>query len=83
MKTIIHNDSKLSKYIFEDSVSITMEADKIITPNFIIGDLSASNSTMIESVEPPEDWSGNKYTFENDTWTLNPDWVDPAAEPVQ
>lgn len=79
MKTIVHNETKLSKYIFEDAVAISIESDKIVTPNFIIGDLNTSNSSLIESVTAPEDWSGNKYTFENDTWTLNPDWVDPAT----
>ena len=45
MKAIIHNESKLSKYIFEDSVSITMEADKtgfIIEPTIECITLKAS-----------------------------------------
>lgn len=79
MKTIIENTTKLSKYIFEDSDQISIESNKIVTPKFIIGDLNSSNSTLVDSVTPPEDWSGNKYTFENGTWTLNPNWVDPTV----
>ena len=79
MKTIVETATGLSKYVFEDDASVTMNADNIVTPSFIIGDLNTGNATMHEGVTPPEDWSGNKYTFDGTTWTANPDWVDPAT----
>ena len=79
MKTIVETATGLSKYVFEDAVEVTLTANNIVTPNFIIGDLNSNNSTMHENVTPPEDWQGNRYTYDGTTWTANPDWVDPAT----
>lgn len=79
MKTIVETSTGLSKYVFEDEAEVTMNDTNIVTPAFIIGDLNTGNATMHEGVTPPEDWTGNKYTFDGTTWTLNPDWVDPAT----
>ena len=78
MKTIVENSTSLSKYIFANDDSVTISSDNIVTPNFIIADLNSGNSSMIENVTPPENWSGDRYTFDGSTWTANPDWVDPT-----
>lgn len=84
MKTITETSTGLSKYLLDDAKAVTMTADNITVGDpaeFIIGDLNSGNATLTENVtNAPEDWSGNKYTFDGTTWTLNPDWVDPAAE---
>ena len=80
MKTIVENSTNLSKYIFADDASITISSDNIITPNFIIADLNSGNSSMIENVTPPENWSGNRYTFDGTSWSANSDWVDPTIK---
>ena len=84
MKTIVETATGLSKYLLDDSVTITASSDHIVVGDpsqFIIGDLNSSNATITESVtNAPSDWTGNKYTFDGTTWTLNPDWVDPDAE---
>lgn len=77
MKTIITNENNWSLYIFENSVSVSMNSDSITTPDFIIGDLNSSNATMVENVTPPSDWTGCKYIYADSTWTLNPEWTDP------
>ncbi len=74
----MENFTNLSKYIFADDASVTISSDNIVTPNFIIADLNSGNSSIIENVTPPENWSGNRYTFDGSTWTANPDWVDPT-----
>ena len=79
-KTIVQNATKQSSYIFADDVTITFENGTITTPNFIIGDLNDSNATLVENVTAPADWFGNKYLFENNTFTVDPNWVDPSAE---
>jgi hypothetical protein len=79
MKTLIKNENKWSLYIFEDSVSVSLGSESITTPDFIIGDLNSSNATMVENVTPPSDWIGCNYIYDNSTWTLNPQWVDPDA----
>lgn len=84
MKTIVETSSNLSKYLLADDVTITATADNITVGDpaqFIIGDLNSTTVTITENVtNAPEDWSGNKYTFDGTTWTLNPNWVDPEAE---
>ena len=83
MKTIVETATGLSKYLLDDSVTITVDSDRIVVGNpaqFIINDLNSSNTTITESVSnAPSDWTGNKYTFNGTTWTQNPDWVDPNA----
>lgn len=76
MKTIIENGTNISKYIFEDNIEITQDLYKTITPDFIIGDLNFDNSTIHKNVTPPTDWVGCKYLFVNNTWELNPDYIE-------
>ena len=80
-KTIIQNSTRLSKYVFEDDVTITFKDGQIITPDFIIGDLNDTNATLVENVTAPADWYGNKYKYEaaSDTWTVDSQFVDPRA----
>ena len=83
MKTIVETSSGLSKYLLADDVTITATADNITVGDpaqFIIGDLNSTTVTVTDNVtNAPDDWSGNKYFFDSTTWTLNPDWVDPAT----
>ena len=84
MKTIVETSSGLSKYLLADDVTITATADNITVGDpaqFIIGDLNSTTVTVTDNVtNAPEDWTGNKYTFDGTTWTLNPDWVDPTLD---
>ena len=83
MKTIVETSTGLSKYLLADDVTIVSNADNIVVGDpaqFIIGDLNSGTVTITENVtNAPEDWSGNKYTFDGTTWTLNPNWVDPET----
>lgn len=83
MKTIIENATGLSKYLLADDKAVSVSAEAITIGNpaeFIIADLNSGNATVHEGVtNAPEDWSGNKYTFDGTTWTQNPNWVDPAT----
>ena len=82
MKTIVENTTSLSKYLLNDTEVVVLNEDNIVVgnpPKFIIGDLNASTVTVYEGVNALEDWTGNKYTFDGTDWTLDPDWVDPAA----
>jgi len=84
MKTIVETSSGLSKYLLADNVAITATADNITVGDpaqFIIGDLNSTTVTITDNVtNAPENWSGNRYTFDGTTWTANPDWVDPTLE---
>ena len=84
MKTIVETSSGLSKYLLADDVTITATAENITVGDpaqFIIGDLNSTTVTVTDNVtNAPDDWTGNKYTFDGTTWTLNPDWVDPTLD---
>lgn len=80
MKTIIENATNLSKYVFEDDAAVTFTAANVETPDFIVADLNSENATMVEGVTIPEDWAGNKYTYADGAFALNPDWTDPSTE---
>jgi hypothetical protein len=84
MKTIVETATGLSKYLLDDSETITANSDHIVVGDpaeLIVADLNSSNATITENVtNAPSDWTGNKYTFDGTTWTQNPDWVDPNAE---
>jgi hypothetical protein len=79
MKTIAENSTGLSKYLLDDATTVTLNSDNIVvgTPaEFIIADMNSSTAAVYESVTAPEDWTGNKYTFDGNVWELNPAWVD-------
>jgi hypothetical protein len=79
MKTIVETDTGLSKYLLADDVAVAMNVDNVVVgepPQFIVADLNASSATVYESVTAPDDWIGNKYTFDGTAWVLNPAWVD-------
>lgn len=86
MKTITENSTKLSKYLFEDSKTITIESDRIVigdtsNPDLIICDLNSSNATLTENVtDAPSDWIGCKYTYNpaaDPKWAQDSNWEDP------
>ena len=75
MKTIVEISTNLSKFIFDDSVDIQITETSIITPEFVVACHNSSDVVMYEGVTPPEDWIGNKYTFDGITWELVPEIV--------
>ena len=77
MKTLIENSTNISKYVFADDINVTLEADKIITDDFIIADMNSRNSTLADGVTPPDDYIGNKYLYADSAWVANPDYVEP------
>lgn len=81
MKTIIENTTNISKYIFEDDASVTIGSDSTTTPDSVIADMNSSNCTMVTGVTPPEDWTGNKYTYSEGSWSANSDYEEPPEEP--
>jgi len=77
MKTVVQRTTNLSKYVFDDDVELVMYNEMMLTPNFIVNDLNNTNAIIYEDVSPPENWVGNRYTFDGTDWTANDDWVDP------
>jgi len=84
MKTIVETSSGLSKYLLADDVTLVSTAENItvgVPAQFIIGDLNSTTVTVTDGVtNAPADWTGNKYFFDGTTWSLNPDWTDPALD---
>jgi len=73
MKTIVENSTQLSKYLLEDSIFVALNESNIIVGDpaqFIISDLNNATATLHTSVSSaPEDWKGNKFTFDGTDWT--------------
>ncbi len=84
MKTIVETSSQLSKYLLSDDVAVTMTSENITVGDpaqFIIGDMNSESATLHTGItNNPDDWVGNKYTFDGTTWTQDSDWVDPEEE---
>ena len=80
MQTIT-NESGVSAYIFEDSTVIEVTSTNIVCPEFIIGDLNSTNSSVHTGVTPPVDWMGGRYTFDG-AWTEVEGWVDPKVAEI-
>lgn len=83
MKTIVENSTGISKFVLEDSTVVVMQDSQIVIGDpvqFVVACHNQNDSTLHENVTTvPADWSGNKYFFDGTTWTLNPDWIDPAT----
>ena len=84
MKTLTFNDTGLSPYIFRNDKTVTVGLDKTTVgdepnPDFYIADMNKLNATLHLDVTPPEDWIGNKYTFNGSAWTAVSGWVDPKV----
>tara|TARA_Y100000782_G_C10152992_1_gene252357 strand:+ start:787 stop:1080 length:294 start_codon:yes stop_codon:yes gene_type:complete len=76
MKTIIDKNTKVSKYIFEDDVELTMLSTHIVTPTYHIGDMNSSVAEIIENItDTPQDWTGHKYTYDGE-WKRSVGWMD-------
>jgi hypothetical protein len=82
MKTLIQNATGISLWVFPDDMTLDVNNEnvEVQTPDglLVIRDCHASNCTLVRDVTPPEDWTGHKYLYDNRTWTLNPNWVDPT-----
>lgn len=80
MKTIVENETNLSKFLINDDVVVETTSKNITVgspADFIIACMNGDNSTVYTNVtNSPDDWAGNKYTFDGTTWTLNPDWIE-------
>jgi len=80
MKTLVLNETKQSKYVFNDGRDVTIESDNIqmgadasapyhSKKAFGVQDLDSSNCTLYTGVTPPDDWRQDKYFFDGTSWT--------------
>ena len=82
MQTITNNTGHVSVYTFADDATITASAENITTPDFIIGDMNSSNSTIHTGVTIPDGWKGGKHTFDGTSWAATAGWVDPKVAQI-
>ncbi len=78
MKILIRKDTKISYYMWDNDVEVTMDSENtyISSPNLIppkqsIGDMNSNNAEIIENVEPPADWTRLKYTYDGGEWAIS------------
>ncbi|HIG57935.1 MAG TPA: hypothetical protein EYQ21_00840 [Flavobacteriales bacterium] len=87
MKTLTFNENNHSPYIFANDKSVTVESNRIIVgessdPDFYIGDMHSGNATLHTDVTPPDDWQGNRYTYNGSAWAEISGWVDPKVAEI-
>ena len=80
----------MSVYLLHDDATVDLAATSNATVrgntggsvDFDIGDLNSSNATVHEGVTAPDDWRGNRYTFDGVDWTEIEGWVDPTQAEI-
>lgn len=82
----ILRDKKTKEVVYaNDNYELTGETTTIVKDEsgnikFYIGDCGTNNVEIIEtSMTLPVDYSGHKYVFNNDVFSLNPAYVEPSA----
>ena len=89
MKIIVENETKLVKFLLEDVVEIHPTPDHIMLNRdgkdiLKIACHNEDDCTVFRNIEnAPEDYMGNKYTYENSEFTLVDGWTDPLNEEQQ
>ena len=89
MKALATIENKIVKFILIDEAHITIDEIRTVIGdpyNEDIWDCNSSNIEVIEYIiDPPEDWIGNKYCYDESTdekWILNPEYVSPEGNKV-
>ena len=84
MKTIVQTTTKISKWIMEDSERVHIGGNYTSVGNPVenqIWDLKSSNAVLYENItDTPSDWANGKYKYDGETWTKNPDYVEPKSD---
>lgn len=82
---LITSTNTVVRYALTDATTVTVEAGRVVTPDFIIGDMNNSNCTVHENVTVPGDFEVGKYSYDGSTFTLTDGWVAPSfpANPVR
>ena len=86
MKLIKDNETNIVPWLFEDNTIVTMQNDQIDVGEpeyleFIIGDMSNQDSTLVLGVTAPDDgFVGCKFTYIDGVWAISDSWVDPEEE---
>ena len=74
---IVITKDGIAKYAFENGVYVVSTEINILTPDFIVGDLNNDNAEIYFAIENvPEDFTGDKYLFDGQEFTLNPGFTD-------
>lgn len=79
MQTIIEKFTGVSRFIFEDDAEIILTDTSVITPLFIVGDISRHDVVIVKNVTPPEDWQCGRYQYSVNGWTEVFGWVEPTT----
>ena len=83
MKTIIENSTKVSLYLLEDDVPVTVKSDCIeiggSEPERIEDPNTIADGAVIENVVNEPNWYARKYLYDSG-WSLNPNYIEKKEE---
>ena len=66
MKVIVEKASRKAKYVVPDEQEIIADENSIQLESMVICDLNVNTIDIIEGATIPEDWTGNKYCYDQD-----------------
>jgi len=73
MKTIVETATGVSVYMFNDENAPEITAEHVVFNGQVVDTLlNSSNASIVENINPPNDWIGRKYILNNGAWTQNP-----------
>lgn len=66
MKVIVEKASRKTKYVVPDEQEIIADECTVQIESMVVCDLNVNSIEIIEGVTIPEDWTGNKYCYDQE-----------------
>lgn len=82
METIVNKNTLISKYLCQDGKAKLFNDFMLLGQTRVI-DTNIHNSILYSVATYPEDWIGNKYLYDGENWSLNPDWIEPITNEIE
>jgi len=63
MQLIIERETSLVVYAFSDAIQVTIDENKLQTPDFYAWDIKIGSHDIVTVPEIPLDWTGGMYKY--------------------
>lgn len=74
MKSVIEKFTNVSIHLMNDEQSATLTTEGFTCDDLPLNEgYTSENFQLVEVTNPPEDWRGRKYVYNNGEWSPNPE----------